>query len=66
VRKAVLNALVWVTKLEVPADGVASKVTEEELAQNLDPKPAPKPKTAALQALPRSLAASGSMLRWMK
>jgi len=66
VRKAVLNALVWVTKLEVPADGVASMVTEEELAQNLDPKPAPKPKTAALQAMPCSLASSGLMQRWMK
>lgn len=66
VRKAVLNALVWITKLEVPANGVASQVTEEELTQNLDPKPAPKPKTAALQALPRSLASSGLMQRWMK
>ncbi len=43
VRKVVLNALVWVTKLDVPADGIASHVTEEDLAKNLDVKPQPKP-----------------------
>lgn len=37
-RKIVLNALVWLCKLEVPADGVKSSVTPEELAANLDPK----------------------------
>lgn len=37
-RKVVLNALVWLCKLEVPADGVASSVTAEDLAANLDPK----------------------------
>jgi hypothetical protein len=37
-RKAVLNALVWVTKVEVPEKGVDSTVTKEELDQNLDPK----------------------------
>src|SRR3954466_7835642 len=37
-RKVVLNALVWLCKLEVPKDGVASSVTEEELKENLDPK----------------------------
>jgi hypothetical protein len=42
VRKAVLNALVWVTKLDVPAGGIESKVTEEQLQQNLDPKTPPK------------------------
>ena len=46
VRKAVLNALLWVTKVEVPANGVESTVTPEELKANLDPKPAPKPKNA--------------------
>ncbi|HEY3840275.1 MAG TPA: ThuA domain-containing protein [Bryobacteraceae bacterium] len=35
-RKLVLNALVWVAKGEVPANGVASHVTQEELMQNLD------------------------------
>ena len=37
-RKTVLNALVWVAKADVPAGGVESKVTKEELDQNLDPK----------------------------
>jgi hypothetical protein len=37
-RKTVLNALVWLAKAEVPAHGVASTVSEEELAANLDPK----------------------------
>ncbi|MSU66133.1 MAG: hypothetical protein EXS38_08560 [Opitutus sp.] len=37
-RKLVLNAIVWTAKLEVPAGGVASTVSAEELAVNLDPK----------------------------
>jgi trehalose utilization protein len=37
-RTVVLNALVWATKLEVPAGGVRSSVSAEELAANLDPK----------------------------
>lgn len=37
-RKLVLNAIVWTAKAEVPASGIESKVTEEELAANLDPK----------------------------
>lgn len=37
-RKVVLNALVWLAKLEVPAEGVASAVTAEEMKKNLDPK----------------------------
>jgi type 1 glutamine amidotransferase len=45
-RKLVLNAIVWTAKGEVPANGVESTVTEEELNANLDPKPAPKPKPA--------------------
>ncbi|MDB6140250.1 MAG: hypothetical protein JWO94_3322, partial [Verrucomicrobiaceae bacterium] len=46
-RKLVLNALVWVTKLEVPAGGVKSKVSEEDLAKNLDVKAQPKPAAQA-------------------
>ena len=42
--KLMLNALVWLAKAEVPKAGVESSVTESELMQNLDPKPAPKPK----------------------
>ena len=49
VRKAVLNALLWVTKVDVPEKGVESKVTEEELGQNLDPKAAPKPKKVGME-----------------
>src|SRR5262245_3302040 len=41
-RKVVLNALVWISKLEVPKDGVASTVSDEDLAANLDPKPVKK------------------------
>ena len=46
-RKLVLNAIVWTANAEVPANGVDSKVSEEELAANLDPKAAPKPKAPA-------------------
>jgi hypothetical protein len=38
-RKVVLNALLWICKVEVPNDGVVSKVTEAEMMANLDPKP---------------------------
>jgi hypothetical protein len=37
-RKVVLNAAVWICKLEVPKAGVASAVTETDLKKNLDPK----------------------------
>jgi type 1 glutamine amidotransferase len=37
-RKLVLNAILWTAKIEVPAGGVDSRVTEEELRQNLDRK----------------------------
>jgi hypothetical protein len=37
-RRVVLNALVWACKLEVPAGGVSSTVSEEQLAANWDPK----------------------------
>lgn len=37
-RKVVLNALVWICKLEVPETGVDSVVTDEEMLMNLDPK----------------------------
>ena len=36
-RKTVLNALLWIAKVDVPPAGVQSRVTEEELGQNLDP-----------------------------
>ena len=37
-RKLMLNAILWVAKADVPADGVNSKVSEEELKANLDKK----------------------------
>jgi hypothetical protein len=37
-RKVVLNALLWICKMDVPRDGVASTVTDAEIAENLDPK----------------------------
>jgi hypothetical protein len=37
-RKVILNAMLWVTSLEVPADGVQSTLSPEALKQNLDPK----------------------------
>jgi hypothetical protein len=37
-RKVVLNALLWIAKAEVPANGVNCAVTEEDLKNNLDPK----------------------------
>ena len=37
-RKVVLNALLWIAKVEVPRDGVESTVTPEQLKANLDPK----------------------------
>lgn len=41
-RKLVLNAILWVAKVEVPQDGVQSQVTTEQLKQNLDVKGGPK------------------------
>jgi len=41
-RKTVLNALVWVARGEVPARGIESTVTAEDLHANLDPKPTKK------------------------
>jgi hypothetical protein len=37
-RTVVLNALLWICKMEVPEGGVPSSVTAEELKANLDPK----------------------------
>ncbi len=43
-RKVVLNALLWMTKLEVPAAGVASTVTSDDIMENLDDKRPPRRK----------------------
>lgn len=37
-RKVILNALLWVAKLDVPVNGVESSVSDPQLAANLDPK----------------------------
>jgi trehalose utilization protein len=37
-RKLVLNAILWTARAEVPANGVESTVTAEDLEKNLDPK----------------------------
>ncbi|MDY3552311.1 ThuA domain-containing protein [Gemmata sp. JC717] len=37
-RKVVLNALLWICKLDVPADGVKSEVTDAEIGANWDEK----------------------------
>lgn len=37
-RKVVLNGLVWIAGGEIPADGIPSTVTPEQLAKNLDRK----------------------------
>ncbi len=39
-RKVVLNALLWIAKIDVPKNGVEDKITPEDLTVNLDPKPA--------------------------
>jgi hypothetical protein len=43
VRTLLLNAVLWLAKLEVPAGGVPSHLGEAELWDNLDPKPARTP-----------------------
>jgi type 1 glutamine amidotransferase len=37
-RKLVLNAILWSAKLEVPADGMECKISEDDLKLNLDAK----------------------------
>lgn len=60
-RKLVLNAILWTAKLDVPAEGVKSAVTEEDMKSNLDPKPGQglpeKPKPAPKPAASNSPAA---------
>ena len=54
-RKLILNSILWVAKVEVPKDGVASVVTEADLAANLDVKrPRVAPPESAATAAPAS------------
>ncbi|MBI3878347.1 MAG: ThuA domain-containing protein [Verrucomicrobia bacterium] len=46
-RKLVLNSILWIAKVEVPASGVESSVTQDELMANLDPKGQTRPKAPA-------------------
>ncbi len=39
-RKVMLNALLWIAKVEVPAGGVRDQITQADLTMNLDDKPA--------------------------
>jgi hypothetical protein len=41
-RRIVLNALLWIAKVAVPATGVVDKITASDLTLNLDPKGPPK------------------------
>ncbi|MGO8677576.1 MAG: ThuA domain-containing protein [Limisphaerales bacterium] len=41
-RKVVLNAILWLAKIEVPPDGVESSVTADDLTRNLDNKGRPQ------------------------
>lgn len=41
-RRLVLNAILWVAQMEVPAGGVESVIRPEDLTINLDQKPLPK------------------------
>lgn len=41
-RRLVLNAILWLAHVEVPAGGVQSEITAADLLRNLDPKPVRK------------------------
>jgi len=43
-RKVALNAILWIAKVPVPANGVECTVSADDLLQNLDPKRKPAPK----------------------
>jgi len=51
-RKVALNAILWISKIPVPANGVDSEIAPDELMQNLDPKQKPKPKEPAAARKP--------------
>ena len=38
-RRIVLNALLWIAKVDVPSNGVVDTITADDLKDNLDPKP---------------------------
>ena len=61
-RKLVLNSLLWVAKVEVPASGVVSKVSQEDLMANLDPKGGAKPAVTPTVKPPAAAAVRGAGL----
>jgi hypothetical protein len=61
-RRVILNALLWISKVDVPAGGVQSaRVMDEELIENLDPKKGERPtvKSLAIHAEAGSQAVCG-------
>ena len=50
-RKVVLNALLWISKAEVPEGGVDCEVSDEDLMYNLDPKKGQLPRVRTQQSL---------------
>jgi type 1 glutamine amidotransferase len=55
-RRTVLNAIAWIAKADVPANGIQSTVSAEDLAANLDDKSPrrPKPATAVTNVVPKT------------
>jgi hypothetical protein len=51
-RKLALNALLWIAKVNVPANGVQVTLGPTDLTDNLDPKPARGGRSAAPAAAP--------------
>jgi putative membrane-bound dehydrogenase-like protein len=49
-RKLVLNAILWTAKVDVPADGVKSTITPEDMEANLDPKQPRNPRPSGASA----------------
>lgn len=49
-RKLVLNTILWIAKRDVPAGGVESTVTQDDLMANLDPKGGSKPPVKKAEA----------------
>ena len=48
-RRILLNGLLWLAKVDVPAKGVVDNITAEDLTQNLDPKGAARRPAVAAQ-----------------
>jgi hypothetical protein len=51
-RKVALNAILWIAKVPVPANGVECELTPDDAMANLDPKQKPKPKEPAATPKP--------------